>query len=258
MQYEPTNLCEVGIPLDYFQREVDFVDDSLSGSVTATEQFKVLKGVVLAVAVSVVNCFVWVKLAAKVLFHYVAVFKHVSRRPTAYSRNNDAHVSIFCNSFGRFLIRMVALICQSAKFRSAFGAAQAFLSVNRSSRFSLYGHEFVALNASDLPRAFGESSPNSTTSCGTVKWEFAPLVLVGANSARFHRKRFGAGRALEFCFRFMRADASKIGFVYYFAVSAAKTLAVIARAHVERFLASFAGFADRHDFTLSVESGSLT
>src|SRR5262245_9936208 len=64
----------IAILNEKFFSEGDLVLDSLSHRVSRTPEFKILRAIVLAVAVFVVDCFLGMQCAAKNFFYYFSVF----------------------------------------------------------------------------------------------------------------------------------------------------------------------------------------
>ena len=75
-QFDTSVGGKAGVQSQYLDGERYLVDHALAGAMSATEQFKVFQTIFGALAVYVMYGFFWVKFAAQVLLHHVAMFEH--------------------------------------------------------------------------------------------------------------------------------------------------------------------------------------
>jgi hypothetical protein len=89
-----------GVEKKHLYREVDLVDDTLAGTVTAGKEFEVLDSIVLPVAVDVVDGFVGAQLASDVLGHDVTMLQGLVffSGDERWDRNPDVAVAFFVPS----------------------------------------------------------------------------------------------------------------------------------------------------------------
>jgi hypothetical protein len=246
---------EFGVENQVFYCELDYVGDTLSRSVVFGKQFEVINRIVSPVSVFVMDGFLLAKWATEVLFHYVAVLKHVSRRVSVFAGNYEAHVAVFHKAARDGVVRVLLLVGYSAKQRSAFSAAQVFAAVDSSPRAALDNHAVSALNTDVVPSFFGETPADSTTFGGAVQRQFAPFLLVGANASRFHGERRVANLARKNGWGDLSCWPAVFGFVKCFAGEAAKKASVrVRRSHAERLFALFTDYLSRH-FGFSLVGG---
>jgi hypothetical protein len=143
-------LCKIGIQPKYLDGEGDFVGNALAGAVAVGEQFQVFNRVVVPVPVFVVNGLFRVQLAAKRLFHDVAMLKH---RPlfsfARQFRNGNPNVSVSLD------VSLVATVLKSlkcrflAKFNLALDRAISLLRVNTPTGFARLRKSFTTVDASE-------------------------------------------------------------------------------------------------------------
>lgn len=237
---------ELGIQGQYLDGEGDFVNDALSGSVTGREQFEVVDGVVLPVAVDVVDGFFRKQFAAEVLFHYIAMFKYVARWGAVFTRDYESNITVSGNAFRGFLFRMFFLVGNSSKQRTTGSAAQKLFSVERSAGSALNRHWVSTLDADNVPVRFFDLFSSSHAIARTIWGIFSVFFEVGANVGRFVREQLLAHRTRKIDTRNLGVFSPKISFVQAFAMEVAKALCAVTRAYFEARTTTFASFRNRH------------
>src|SRR5580692_9850589 len=190
---------EVRVTTDHFLREVELVNDSLTGTVTAGKKLQIADVVEKAVSVDMVHGFFGKKFSSEVLFHYIPVFKNVAGRFSVFSGNNHSNVAVSCNSFSGLLVRIMRLVRQSPKLRATFCAAQPLYPVNGSAGATLDVHSIPALDASGVPGFFRQSPAQSPAFGRAVHWVFSEFLSVGPDRCRFVTEQFPANAAIEIC-----------------------------------------------------------
>jgi hypothetical protein len=193
---------ELRIGFQDLDRKSHLVDDTLSRSVPAGEQLKVLKSVVGPIAVFVMDSFVAAKQAAKVLFHDVPVLQNASASFVRISPDRESHISVSSLKWFGNVVResvkhglgvvlvpalFVAHLPAQIEVRRAFAVdgGQSLSAVETSAAFLL---EFLRSHTLVRPRARPAA----------VFGIFAPTLLIRAKLTRTKVKRLSASFAFEF------------------------------------------------------------
>lgn len=241
-----SGFCELGVAKEHLDGERHFVDDALTGSVVAAEQFEIGEQVVLPVSVLVVNRLLGAKLAADVLLHHVPVLEDFVRRGFSNTGNHQLDVALPVDTARNLLVGVVGAVAQTTKQGAACGTAQAFTAVDGSSRSPLDGHHLPALDTSVVP-SFGRQPSSETSAFGrAVHWLFAPFLDVRSDERRLHEKRFAALLASKLSGNYLRSQPTVNRFVVVFAFSCAALLRGISGFNAKTNSAVFANLINRH------------
>lgn len=253
---------EFGVSLDHLDSEGDLIDDALSGTVTAGEEFQVLDTVVLPIAVNVVDGFVRVEFATDVLRHDEAVLENAFLSASDARGNGNNHVpsSFFVpfktlssfesrvkpgQSGGALVFRFAAL---TAKFLLCvvLNAAHGVVFLSR--------HCLPALKASEDLLFFVPCALSFARALrGAVTRIFVKLLTVRGKSPRLHKESAIANFASESD----RLHNGRRATVRLFVSQAARVRTVFflgfARLYLKSRLAVLASFLNGHGDLLLVE-----
>jgi hypothetical protein len=201
LQLKSSGTPEFRVELQHFDGERDLVDHTLAGAMPARKEFEIVHRVMLAVAVFVMDCFILVQLAAKVLLHDVAVFKHFSSFFAAigecWHRNINVAVAFyvsakvtgfkFCKGFGALVLSF------------AFYVAKFLFLIYTAACFSVAVLLFTALKAFEFVSFVSVFSPSDVGARHrAVQRVPAKFLLVCCYVGLEHRERllaFFAGKA---------------------------------------------------------------
>lgn len=231
----------------HFGRELDFVDNALTGAVSAGKQLKILEGVVKSIAAYVMNGFVPVQLAAKVLFHNVAVFKNFVGRISVLRRDVE-HGVLSLHSPRRLrqsvllpvdLTNPLVLTLFTAKFLLVIKIAAA------RSPSSLAFLSAVFANKS-VSKIGVFSSPNGGARNGAVQRVAPEFLSIRRNVRRHHLKWFLTLTASEIDRRNSCGRSPMFFLVLSKTKIAAKAATALCWLHVEGVLAVLAGQRNGH------------
>ena len=178
-----------------FDSEGYLVGNALPRAVAAGKEFEVFVGVILTVAIFVMNCFFGEKLTAKFLFHVVTVFKD-STLSAANARRN-AYPSIASFYVGAYVAGPKTLGGSlNLKFYFALVIAKVLSVIQPAARFAGAVLLLAAFFAIEL-LAFGRviTSAIVTALHGTIKWVFVPFLSIGREVRRLHSERLATGLA---------------------------------------------------------------
>jgi hypothetical protein len=244
-------LCasEVRVEPEHLDRECYFVDDSLAGSVTTTEQFEIFDPVVLPVAVDVVDGFILENVAPQSLRHDVAMF-HDGVFPACHEgryRNPNVSISLYMSSvFSRFKSRQSAL---SNSFVFAFSRAVFLLAIKAAARFSTLGASFSTIVARKSVRQFGVLFSSFRRTRARTVQRASRMFLIVFDEVRLHHSKglaaFLASKLNPFA---ARSWACSVEPKRAPTLQAAKSL-VCARVAEKGLAAAFTRFLDRHGFS---------
>lgn len=239
--------AELGIQSQYLDGELHFVDHALAGSMAAGEKLQVLDAVVSPDAVDVVDGFGIKKLSPDMLGHDVAMFQVVGRGQSINTGDNDLNVpSAVISALENPASCVLPLIRQSAKQRSAFAAAQAFVRIDGSAGLSLNGHVVSALHAFGVPRFFRHATAYAAAFCGTIQRFFAPFFNVGSQITWLHGEGFVADSAFELNRFHARCGATVDALVQGLARRCTEFLPSVGRLNCKKLSALFTVFLNRH------------
>lgn len=216
---------EFGIESQHLDREVDFVDDALAGSVAAGEKLQVLDSIVVLNTVDVMNGFVGVKLAADLLLHDVAVFKHIPASGLSIlSRDSEAHVPPATDGPGGFCRTVFFPVDLTHPLVLALLRTKFLFLVDRTASWATCFLKFFAavLAVRFVPFVGIFSASERRTRNRTVERVATEFGSVGGEIRRLH----GEWAAAFFAFEFDRIDArgnsSVDGFVRAHAIDRAE------------------------------------
>lgn len=235
-----------GVEGQHLYREFDLVDDALARAVPTREKFEIYNFIKRFVSVHMVNCLIGMKPSPEVLFHHIPVLENVSRRFSVFTRDDQSNIAVARNALRGLLIRVVSLVGQPAKLRSAFGAAEALSAIYGSAGSALNVHTLSALNASSVPCFFRQSSAQSSTFGRTVHRFLIPLFSIRSNGSGFVLKRRAANLAIKLRALDASVFATENRFVRFLARKSTEFLGGISRLYPEGLTAAFANFLNRH------------
>jgi hypothetical protein len=261
LQFETGCAPEFGVELQHLDCERDLVDHALSGSVATRKQFEIVDRIVLAVAILVMDCFVFMKFAAKVLFHDIAVFEHSSTFSAANQRwqmNPDIAMAFDMTPHLATLKSSQGFL--SKRFVFAVIAAVFLFFVKTATRFSAFFNQLAA-SFTIKSASFGcrFHAPGIGALARTVQWIVTVFYVVGVQVRTHHGERFAAFFASKSNY-FPTWSGCRRFFVESKCTSAPETTkaSFIARKADKRLAAFFTGFLNRHGFApLLGSEGSL-
>lgn len=227
--------------------ELNLVNDSLAGAMSTRKEFEVTNQVVLAVAVAMMNSFIFVKLATKMLLHHITVFKHRSNFAVASQhRNGNPNVTVF------FDVPLVVSCTEPVertlanRFVTTFRAAIFLFGVDTATRFAAFFNFFSAGFASKntaFSRIF--SAPQVRTWARAVYRILGVFLAIRVQIRPHHSKRFAALFARK---TNDLTTGSDVGLIESFGASAdvtAKT-SLVARVAKEGLPTILTRFLNRH------------
>lgn len=184
---------ELGVEQNHVEREVNLIDNALTGTVAARKEFEVLGAVVLPVAVYVVDCFTSIKSAAKLLLHNMPVLHDVSSPGASENRNRNPHIAM------AFYVALVFAALKSiVGFRRLGGhfarlIAVLLLQVHATARFAASVLFLAAVKALESVFGIGRfASAGVRAIHGAVERISAKLLFVGRQVSLHHGKGFAA------------------------------------------------------------------
>lgn len=199
-QFDAGRSGEIRVEPKHVDRELDFVHYALAGTVPARKEFEVFDRVVLAIAVAMVNCFLFAQTTAQMLFHYVAVFKNIlARRFSVLCWNSKADVSPTAYRASDFRVAVSLSVKLTYPFVFALLAAQFLLSVYATALVAMARGFFAAIRARKFVARFGIlAAPGVRTRHGAVQRISAEFLLICRHVGLHHREGLLAFFAGEF------------------------------------------------------------
>lgn len=208
-------VAESGCELRIIEKEVDcpesLIVDSLSGSVAAGKQFKVLIRIIRAYAVDVVDSFFGAKQSSEFLFHSISMLEYFSRRLAIHSGDGEAKVAMSRGMRNRDAVGVCDLHTDSFVQAATLRPAEHFALVDIAARTLEDRDGFSALNTFDVPVFVFESSTLSAAFSRAVHRVFTPRFLVRAKFARVLLEWLTAFLAYE-AYRFGRFVRAAVDF----------------------------------------------
>ena len=246
MQFDSKLFGEVRVEPQHLDGKFHFVYDALAGSMSTAKQFEIFKSVVLAVTISMMNCFFWVKFAAQMFRHHVSMLKHFRLFTVVReSGNGNPNVSIplevstkiaFVESFKS----RGTLVCSFT-----FRVAEFLLCIYSATRLAASALFFTALKAGkSLAQHSILAAPDGTAGNRAVCWILAIFAVVKANVGRFYSERFPAFAAVELDHWFVSSGAAVRRFVSGFASATTEFSFASRWLNAERLEALKANFFD--------------
>jgi hypothetical protein len=182
--------------------ESHFVDDALTRSVPAGEQFKVLNSVVRTDAVDVVDGFVRAQVAPDVLLHNVTVLKNFHSFFVRVFSDGHSQVSVATNERFRRAISVSVKHCFGVKFVPAFFVTDFSTEIEIVRAVSINDWQrltAIQAHSSFLFKLFGGQTfirPRALAT--TILGVFTPTFLIGAKLSGSETECFGTSRAGKF------------------------------------------------------------
>jgi hypothetical protein len=239
---------KLGIQTQYLDGEGYLVADALSGAMAAGKEFEVGLGIMLPVAVYVVDGLFLAEFSADLLLHDVAMLKHLSTLPVNVSGNRDPNVAmsldvLLVGPAQEFFTRETAVIPALT-----LNATELLLPVDGGPSCSSPSEKITAVEARN--GVFGVGSLASTGVRAfhlAVHRVFAVLLPVGIEEPELHREGFTAFLARKWDGSFVRGWATVSLLVKSQARLAAEFLFFFALARdLELAAALLANLVDRH------------
>lgn len=195
-QYNALLTRELRVQPQHLDREGDFVGDALTVGLAARPKFEVMRSVISALSVQMVDFLIRCKRAAKSLFHNKTMLLntyHLSAR-TQVDWNVKPNIAIAlglaCDALGAW--RMVA-----TKFGTAYGAANLFESSKSSPNVPFDWHRIAANDAIRLPVFIGKALSDTATFGRAIHRVFTPCLSVSAQGARLESELISTGTAVK-------------------------------------------------------------
>jgi hypothetical protein len=249
------SLSKGRVGCEYFDREVDFVDDALAGAVPAVEQFEVFESVIRADAVDVMDGFFREQVTSEVLGHDIAVLEHRVLHAGDETGYSDPDVAMAFGVFTYFAALKFGQSARSLMCGFAFLVAVFLLFVYAAARFATLRVFFATFEAGKgIARLTGFAATYARALARAVP-RIAPIFfMVRSDEILHHEEGFAAFAASEI----QRSPA----FSWYSFVKAVRTSAreaaifpVFAREAGKRLLAVFTDFLDRHSLVTPFGDG---
>lgn len=244
-------LREGWIGCENFDREVDFVDNALAGTMVRIEQFEIFKSVVPAISVNVVNGFLREQVSTQTFRHDMPMFHDVLAAGPSESRDGDPHVAVAFHvpavvSTFEFFKRLGRLGHHLAVVVAIF-----LLFVEATARLATFGVFFAARLANEsIARFTGFATAHARALARAVQRVSSIFLVVCSDEVFHHEKTFAAFLAGEV------KGSSAFGrdsFRKAVRTPARETavLSVFTRVTGKRLLAVFTDFLNRHSTILS-------
>jgi hypothetical protein len=186
------------IGCENFDREVDFVDDSLAGSVATVEQFEVFDSVVRSQTVDVMDSLFGEQISSYVFGHDVAVLEHLVFFAGDKAGNRDPDVAMSLDMLAdvaafKFGERFCSLVRSFALRIAVF-----LLFVYATARLATFRIRIAACEASkSVPRFACLATSNARTLARTVHRAAFVFLFVRVHEGLHHRECLAAFAASE-------------------------------------------------------------
>jgi hypothetical protein len=190
-QFYASTPSEFGVQAKNVNCELDLVHDALARTVATGKKLKVFNRIMLTIAVNVVNGFFGKKLSTDVLFHDVAMFKHVASSgfwPNV-SRKMNPNVAVSFYVFPVFAIVELLFSASAVILAFAFSITELLFVIQRTAWSAAERIHFIALLACEKI-SFGSifASPFRRAWYGAVKRIFSELISISIQVSRLVRK----------------------------------------------------------------------
>jgi hypothetical protein len=198
LQADTSGFGEFGVESQNLYRELDFVDDALSGSVPAAKQFKVRKIVVSPVSIPVMHRLVGEQVAFEMLGHHIPMFHDVlaSRSSKNWDRYPSVSVALYVGPVVSFVKAIYGLLRLVVDF--AFLVAKFLLEIETASGFTPFASFFAAAKADESVLFFGRLfSTFGRARNRAVQWLVSKFLFVGVQIRLDHRKGVSAFFAVK-------------------------------------------------------------
>jgi hypothetical protein len=241
--------AEVGVLQKYLDCEVDLVNDALSRSVPAVEQFEVLDSVVGSNAVDVVYGFLGKQVAPEVPGHDVAVFHDMSLsiRSASKFRHIKPNVSM---AFGVFFVAAGFKFVQgffTLSINFAIVVAILLLLVQATSRFTAFGMFFTARQARESVSGFARLATSHARALSRAVPRVASIFfMVCGDEVLHHREVLATFAASEVHGHSSVTGRDSLGEAVRTSAGETAILSVFARETGKWLLAVFTDFLNRH------------
>jgi hypothetical protein len=249
VQFVAGGSAEVGVQSQYLDGELHFVDDALSGSVSAREKLKIGQIIFTSLAIDVMDRLFGKQIAPKMFGHDVAVLEHRVLHTSNEAGHRDMNVAVFFDMLFYFAAFKFIQGLRALVLGFAFLIAVFLLSVQATARLAAQGILFTAFYACEVMCSFSGAFSSGTRALHrAVHWFAIEFLFVCSHVGFHHNERLAAFLAREVYWSSTRGGQRQYGTV----VTAAGKAAVfspcfgIARIAVERVVTILTGHFDRH------------
>lgn len=185
------NACgqsKFGVEPEHLDGEGELVRNVLTGTVPGRKQPEILRAVVVSQTINVMHGLFGSQRSSDNLFNDIAMEECLPRWFTISAGDDITNVAVSADTVSGVPIRKLRLVTKPPKQRSAFRAAQPFLSVDGPSWSPLNWHRFSALDTRDPPLLIGQLFCVAHATHGAIHRVSIPLLAIGRQVRLLHRK----------------------------------------------------------------------